>query len=236
MPPTTDEELALLGAGYQRIAGIDEAGRGCWAGPVVAAAVVLDPATLVDPGPLAGVDDSKVLGAGRRNLLFERIMAVACGWGVGVVPAHVIDTHGILVATRLAMQIALLRLPQLPEALLIDAVHLQGWPCPQKALIRGDGRCLSIAAASILAKVTRDRLMEQLALHYPAYGFAGHKGYGTAIHETALQTYGPTAHHRRTFRPLAEFLALGRWPTAGRRGSGTIHPLAQRGEGEDHDD
>ncbi|MDZ4719248.1 MAG: ribonuclease HII [Roseiflexaceae bacterium] len=235
MPPTIDEELALLAYGHRRIAGLDEAGRGCWAGPVVAAAVVLDPAILADPRPLVGVDDSKTLSAVRRSVLFERILACAIGWGIGIVPAHVIDTHGILPATRVAMQIALLRLPQLPDALLIDAVHLTDWPCPQKALIRGDGRCLSIAAASILAKVTRDRYMDQLAVGHPAYGFASHKGYGTLIHEQALLAYGPCEQHRRTFRPLSDFLTNGSWPMSTRFGFGTIHPARDRGAGDNDD-
>jgi ribonuclease HII len=168
-------------------------------------------------------------------VLFERILACSIGWGIGIVPAHVIDTHGILPATRVAMQIALLRLPQLPEALLIDAVHLANWPCPQKALIRGDSRCLSIAAASVLAKVTRDQLLEQLAIGYPAYGFANHKGYGTLDHEEALLAYGPCDQHRRTFRPLSDFLTHGTWPTSIRRGSGTIHPARDQGDGDDDD-
>jgi ribonuclease HII len=193
------------------VAGIDEAGRGCWAGPVTAAAVVLPESVLHQPGLLAGVDDSKVLGAVQREALFERITNVAEAWGVGVIPAHIIDTHGILPATRLAMQVALLKLPFLPDALLIDAVKLKGWPCPQRALIKGDARCLSIAAASIIAKVTRDRLMTTLGQHLPDYGFESHKGYGTPIHQQALRQYGPCYQHRRTFRPITTFLATGSW-------------------------
>jgi ribonuclease HII len=128
------------------------------------------------------------------------------------VPAHVIDTHGIAMATRLAMQVALLRLAQPADALLIDAVRLEDWPCPQLALIKGDARCLSIAAASIVAKVARDRLMAELGRRAPAYGFEQHKGYGTATHEQALRAHGPSPQHRRSFRPLADFLATGEWP------------------------
>ena len=212
MAPTVEEELRLYDAGHRRIAGVDEVGRGCWAGPVVAAAVVLPPAVLAAPALLAGVDDSKALAAARREQLAERILALADDWGLGVVPAHVIDTHGILAATRLAMQVALLRLEQPADALLIDAVRLEGWPCAQQSLIKGDARCLSIAAASIVAKVARDRLMADLGRHAPAYGFAQHKGYGTAAHEHALRAYGPTLQHRRSFRPLADFLATGVWP------------------------
>jgi ribonuclease HII len=204
--PTVEEERALRAAGHTCIAGLDEAGRGCWAGPVVAAAVVLPESVLEQPQLLAGVDDSKLLSAARREQFFAQITSVADGWGVGVVPAHVIDSHGILVATRLAMQVALLKLPTLPDALLIDAVELRAWPCPQRALIKGDSRCLSIAAASILAKVTRDRLMTALGRSFPDYGFDVHKGYGTATHYRALHTHGVTAHHRHSFKPVAEAL------------------------------
>ncbi len=201
MTPTILEELMLRNTGHQSIAGIDEAGRGCWAGPVVAAAVILNNTVLDDPMLLAGVDDSKALSALQRQRLYQRISGNAL-WAVGLVPAHIIDSHGILVATRLAMQIALLRLPILPDALLIDAVQLHAWPCPQKALIKGDARCLSIAAASIIAKVSRDHYMSTLSTYYPHYGFAEHKGYGTAAHVSALQRHGPTAQHRMSFRPL----------------------------------
>jgi len=212
MPPTVVEELTLRAAGYHAIAGVDEVGRGSWAGPVVAAAVVLPAAALDAPELLAGADDSKVLTAGQRERLCERIIALADGWGLGAVPAHVIDTHGILAATRLAMQIALLRLPRPADALLIDAVRLEGWPCPQRALIHGDASSLSIAAASIVAKVARDRLMAGLGRQLPVYGFESHKGYGTAAHERALRAHGPSIQHRRSFRPLADFLATGEWP------------------------
>jgi ribonuclease HII len=216
MPPTISEELSLRAAGHRQIAGLDEVGRGSWAGPVVAAAVVLPEAALVAPDLFAGVDDSKALTACQRERLCERILALADGWGLGAVPAHVIDTHGILAATRLAMQIALLRLPRPADALLIDAVRLEDWPCPQRALIRGDASSLSIAAASIVAKVARDRLMVGLGQRLPIYGFESHKGYGTAAHERALRAHGPSPQHRRSFRPLADFLATGEWPESER--------------------
>lgn len=220
MTPTVLEERALVAAGYPRVAGLDEAGRGCWAGPVVAAAVVLPPRVLERPELLAGVDDSKALAAEAREALYERIVALADGWGVGAVPAHLIDTLGILEATRLAMQLALLSLPRPPDALLIDAVRLARWPCPQTSLIKGDARCLSIAAASILAKVSRDRTMAALALQAPDYGFAQHKGYGTAAHERALRRFGPSPQHRRTFRPISSFLETGVWPEGRAQGLG----------------
>ncbi|MEN9937899.1 MAG: hypothetical protein RLZZ387_4478 [Chloroflexota bacterium] len=212
MPPTTDEELRLQAAGHRRVAGVDEVGRGCWAGPVVAAAVILPDEALRDPRLLAGVDDSKQLSAHQREALAVRITAIAHTWGVGSVPAHIVDSHGILAATRLAMQVALLRLAHPADALLIDAVRLEGWPCPQLALIKGDAHCLSIAAASIVAKVTRDRHMAALGRHHPAYGFELHKGYGTAAHQRALREHGLCAQHRRTFRPIATFLETGAWP------------------------
>lgn len=202
--PTVEEERALRAVGYRAIAGIDEAGRGCWAGPVVAAAVILPEQVIETPELLDGVADSKVLTPAQRVALFERITSLAVTWGVGAVPAHVIDSHGILYATRLAMQVALLRLPLPADVLLIDAVQLDDWPLPQRVLVKGDAYCLSIAAASIIAKVTRDRFMEALGRYWTQYGFAAHKGYGTAAHQQALRRYGPTPHHRLTFRPLCD--------------------------------
>lgn len=222
MLPTMQEELALIEAGHTLVAGIDEAGRGCWAGPVVAAAVLVDRVALERLARLGGVNDSKQVSRRRRSLLAERIRACVTGWGIGAVPSFVIDTHGILNATRAAMQIALLQLPILPHALLIDAVQLHGWPCPQRALIRGDSQCLAIAAASILAKVARDSMMEQLNQAMPAYHFQIHHGYGTQLHEQALYQHGPCSQHRRTFRPLATFLQDGSWPPRNRTGSGRI--------------
>lgn len=212
--PTVEEERAFRAAGFHAIAGIDEAGRGCWAGPVVAAAVILPDMAIDHPELLAGVADSKTLTPAQRLACVERIMSVATAWATGVVPAYIIDTHGILNATRLAMQIALLRLPHPADALLIDAVSLHPWPLPQRSVIKGDARCLSIAAASIIAKVTRDRLMETLGRHVPAYGFETHKGYGTATHQQALRTHGPTVYHRRSFRPVSDYLLSGTWPAA----------------------
>lgn len=202
MTPTVERELALQSRGLARVAGVDEAGRGCWAGPVVAAAVVLTPGVLACPERLAGVDDSKQLSAAEREAAFERIVALAEGVGVGVVPAYLIDAYGIVPATRLAMLTAILQLPCRPDALLIDALSLSELSLPQEALIRGDGRCLSIAAASVVAKVTRDRLMRTADLAHPTYGFAAHKGYGTAAHQQALALHGPCTLHRRSFAPL----------------------------------
>ncbi|MCS6881242.1 MAG: ribonuclease HII [Oscillochloridaceae bacterium] len=204
MPPTTEHERALLAAGHTRIAGLDEAGRGCWAGPVVAAAVVLGEAALRRPELLAGVDDSKQLTAAARAQRYDQVRAAALGVGVGIVPAYVIDAFGIVAATRLAMLTALLHLPFLPDVLLIDALRLPELTLRQQALVRGDARSLTIAAASIVAKVTRDRLMDTAHRVYPVYGFAAHKGYGTVAHRRALARYGPCPLHRRSFAPLLQ--------------------------------
>ncbi len=202
MSPTITHEQVWHARGYPNCAGIDEAGRGCWAGPVVAAAVVLAPAIFRHPDLLAGVNDSKQLDAATRRRLFTQIHHHALGVGVGIVPAYLIDAYGIVPATRLAMLSALLSLPCPVDALLIDALTLPDLTLPQEALIKGDARSLSIAAASVVAKVTRDQLMQTSDLAFPGYGFAAHKGYGTAAHQRALATHGPCALHRRTFQPL----------------------------------
>ncbi len=183
-------------------AGVDEAGRGCWAGPVVAAAVILRPEALARPETLAGIDDSKRLSPARREQLLATIHAAALGIGVGAAPAFLIDSLGIVGATRLAMEIAVLHLPRLPDALIIDALRLPALPLPQTAIIGGDHLSYSVAAASIVAKTTRDRRMGGLEGPTPRYGFALHKGYGTALHQAALRRWGPSAEHRRSFRPL----------------------------------
>lgn len=201
MAPGIEYEQALYASGYERVAGIDEAGRGCWAGPVVAAAVVMPPAVLC-AGTVPPVNDSKVLTTAQREHACRQIYATAEGVGVGTVPAYLIDALGIVPATRLAMTIALLSLPGKVDALLIDALRLDVLSLPQQALIKGDALAYSIAAASIVAKVTRDRLMIAADRAYPGYGFARHKGYGTAIHRRALQTLGTCALHRRTFQPV----------------------------------
>ena len=205
--PTLIEETTFQQRGYRHVAGLDEAGRGCWAGPVVAAAVVLGQAVIEHPALLAGVNDSKQLSAAQRTTLATTIRQHVAAIGVGVVPAFLIDCLGIVPATRLAMELAILSLPQLPDALLIDALPLPGCPLPQRAIIRGDSACLSIAAASIIAKTTRDRLMINFDRVYPAFQFSQHKGYGTALHARALQRHGPTPLHRRSFKPLWSYKA-----------------------------
>ena len=191
------------------VAGLDEAGRGAWAGPVVAAAVILPPEPERVLDALAGVDDSKRLSPAARDRLYDRIQAVAAT-AVGVIPPDVIDAVGILNATYRAMRAALAALPQSPDALLIDYIPrpLDDWP--QQRLVRGERASLSIAAASIIAKVHRDRLMVELDARYPGYGFARHKGYGTKAHRRALDALGPSPIHRRSWQPIRQLrLPLG---------------------------
>jgi len=195
-------ERDLLAQGYALIAGLDEAGRGAWAGPVVAAAVILP---LYRPDleqVLAPVRDSKLLSPHQREECYELIVRCALGYGVGMVPAVEIDRLGIVPATRLAMRQALSALTLSPDYLLIDGLGLPQFPLPQRAIPKGDRTCLSIAAASILAKVTRDHWMIALEERLPGYGLAAHKGYGTRQHKAALEKLGPTAYHRHTFAPI----------------------------------
>lgn len=200
MQPTIEQEQGLWAAGYRRVAGLDEAGRGAWAGPVVAAAVVL-PADPSIGAALRGVADSKQLTPARREALAPLIRHQAQAVGLGIVPAHRIDELGIATATRLAMAAALAQIIPEPDFLLIDFVRLEV-SIPQLALTHGDAGVLSIAAASILAKVTRDRLMHDLAAEHPGYGFQHHKGYGTREHQHALRELGPCAQHRGSFHPV----------------------------------
>ncbi len=201
MAPHGRYEHQLHAAGYRAVAGIDEAGRGCWAGPVVAAAVVLSPALLADAGLCALLNDSKQLRATQRDVAYVMLQQHAHGLAAAAVPAYLIDAYGIVPATRLAMLQALLMLPCAVDALLIDAVRLP-LALPQQVLTRGDAQVLSIAAASIVAKVHRDRLMTAADAAYPGYAFAAHKGYGTAAHQQALRRLGVCPLHRRTFRPV----------------------------------
>jgi len=202
--PDLSEEYALRALGHGRVAGLDEAGRGAWAGPVCAAAVVLplqrDDLTTV----LEGVRDSKLLSPGRREALLpviqEVAVAAAVGWGA---PAE-IDVWGIVPATRLAMGRAVAELGDQVDALLVDYLELPGLGFPQQSLPKADARCLSVAAASILAKVERDRLMIAFEEEYPGYGFAQHKGYGTPQHRDALAHLGSSPIHRLSWRPMRQ--------------------------------
>ena len=184
-------------AGYSRVAGVDEVGRGCLAGPVVAAAVIPDPDCLIP-----GVDDSKRLSASDRARLSTMIRARAVAVATAAVPAEMIDRINILQATKRAMLECLWQLDPAPDLTLVDAVSLADPPSPCLSLVRGDNLSYAIACASIVAKVERDALMERLDEEHPHYGFRDHKGYGSPAHRAALATYGPTPQHRLTFRSV----------------------------------
>lgn len=202
--PTFREEQSLMRQGYTLVAGIDEVGRGALAGPVLAAAIIL-PGELSNPW-LEFVRDSKLLTSRRREYLFELIQETAVAFGIGIVPSDVIDTIGILHATKLAMRLAIEQLSPVPHFLLIDALRLPKIPIPQKGIIKGDRYCLSIACASILAKVTRDRLMTELDSLHPGYGLAQNKGYGTQDHLACLEQLGASPLHRKNFSPVRKQL------------------------------
>ena len=191
------ERLARL-QGWLRIAGVDEAGRGALFGPVVAAAVILDPARRI-----SGLDDSKKLSPARRAVLSERIRERARAWAVAQVESSRIDAWNILEASRQAMVQAISKLGVAPDYLLLDAISL-ALPQEQKPLIHGDARSFSIAAASILAKVERDHLLNQWHTVYPQYNLAQNKGYGTPDHLAALRLHGPTPQHRYSYAPVRE--------------------------------
>lgn len=183
------------------IAGVDEVGRGPLCGPVVTAAVILDPAR-----PIVGLNDSKKLSAKRRELLFDEIQAKALAWHIGRAEVAEIDQINILQATLLAMQRAVAGLAVTPRQVLVDGNRCPRLPVPCAAVVQGDSKVPAIAAASILAKVSRDREMAILDQQYPGYGLAGHKGYPTAAHLAALQALGPTPIHRRSFAPVRRLL------------------------------
>jgi ribonuclease HII len=200
--PHLREEIALYAEGYRHIAGLDEAGRGSWAGPVVAGAVIL-PINRPDLSrELEGVRDSKQLTPRQRERLYPIIESAALAVGVGSVPPDRIDELGIVPATREAMGLAIAQLDPPPDFLLIDFLRLPGLSIPQKSTPHGDALSLSIAAASIVAKVTRDRLMVEMDARYPGYGFARHKGYGTRQHRESLFRLGPSPIHRLSYAPM----------------------------------
>ncbi len=187
-----------LVSGHTLVCGIDEAGRGPWAGPVSAAAVILDPHNIPD-----GLNDSKKLNEAKREALYPQIIA-SSDVGIGLVSAQEIDQFNILQATYLAMQRAIANLKSKPTLALVDGNRAPKLFCQTQTIIGGDAKSLSIAAASIIAKVTRDRIMCELDQTFPAYGFARHKGYGTAAHAAALAQYGPCTEHRQSFKPIAK--------------------------------
>lgn len=182
------------------VAGVDEAGRGPWAGPVLAAAVILDENNIPQ-----GLNDSKKLNEARREQLYEKIRTSSLV-GVGLGDVATIDRDNILNATLFAMAKAVAELPSSPMVALIDGNRKPALDCEAITLVKGDQLSLSIAAASIIAKVTRDRMMREMALEYPDYGFERHKGYGTKAHQLALTQYGVTKHHRRSFKPIRKLI------------------------------
>lgn len=187
-------EKELWNKGFHLIAGVDEVGRGPLAGPVVTAAVILDPSIMIP-----GVNDSKKLSPKRRAELKKEIEEKAIAIGIGILDEKVIDDINILEATKQAMRSAILNLDPAPDMVLIDAVHLKDLPYPQQSIIKGDALSVSIAAASIIAKETRDAMMAAYDEIYPGYGFAKHKGYGTKEHMDAIRKLGPCPIHRRSF-------------------------------------
>ena len=214
MGPTQEFERVARLCGYRRIAGIDEAGRGPLAGPVVAAAVILPTRCR-----LVGINDSKQLAAQEREEVCAAILERAVAVGVGSADVAEIDRLNILTATRLAMRRAIDQLAPPPDYLLIDAVVLPGIQVPTRPIIKGDSLSISIAAASIVAKVARDRLMARYHETFPEYGFLSHKGYGTVEHLEQLARHGPCSIHRRTFSPVQEAI------DAGKRGPPPPHSL-----------
>ncbi|MEK7538104.1 MAG: ribonuclease HII [Patescibacteria group bacterium] len=195
--PHKKEETALRQRGFQYIAGADEAGKGPWAGPIVAAAVILPS----DFEPRQ-VNDSKQLTERQRQLMFVHVARTALSWAVGVVSSQEIDRRGIVAANKKALLTALKKLHLRPQAILVDAVKLKIGKKPVKAIIGGDAKVLSIAAASIVAKVVRDALMVGQHRLFPQYEFHRHKGYGTPRHQRLLKRYGPSPIHRRSFQPV----------------------------------
>lgn len=202
LTPTFELESVELALGGGPIVGIDEAGRGPWAGPVAAAAVILDP----DRIPV-GIADSKQLDAEQREVLFHRIKSTAIAVGIAIADPDRIDRENILNATLWAMVQAVNQLQVRPRLALVDGNKLPRLSFPARAIVKGDAKCLSIAAASIMAKVTRDRIMIEMARTWPGYGFERHKGYGTPEHKEAISKLGVTPIHRRSFKPVQ--LALG---------------------------
>jgi ribonuclease HII len=198
--PTFEREEALWGSGCRCIAGVDEVGRGPLAGPVIAAAVVFRPGQ----SEIDGLRDSKLMTATAREAVAVAVRGHAWGWGIGAASVREIDRINILRASVLAMRRAIARLPVTPEYVLVDGNPAKGLGHEHEAIVGGDNLCLSIAAASVLAKVIRDRLMLLLAKRYPDFRWESNKGYATPAHLAAIDAVGPTAHHRRSFSPVSQ--------------------------------
>ncbi len=203
-------ENAVRREGYTCVAGVDEVGRGCLAGPVVAGAVALDPRKYVPR-----IADSKTVTAAERERLFARIVKAAVAWSVSVVEPDEIDRLNIHHASLAAMNRAVMGMAPLPDFVLVDAFRIPGLPMAQRAVVHGDARCTAIAAASILAKVTRDRLMKALHEQYPAYGLDRHKGYATQDHLAAVKAHGYSAIHRKSFHRQRQLFDADRWKDGG---------------------
>lgn len=204
--PSFAEERLLRAQGYHYVAGVDEVGRGALMGPVIAAAVILPES--FKARWKSRVRDSKQLSAEVREYLYDFIKETAISYGVGASSSEIIDTLGIAKATRLAMIEAIEQLMPQPQFLLVDYVRLAETNLPQKGIKHGDSLCFSIACASIIAKVTRDRLVTEMDEEFPGYGFAGHKGYGTEEHLRSLREKGPCKLHRRSFNPVSEIVGI----------------------------
>ncbi len=221
--PNWENELDLHAKGYRLIAGVDEAGRGAWAGPLVAGATIfrhpyevtssVTAAELVEA--LACLKDSKMLSAVMREKLLPAIESLALATGVGVVSPAVVDAIGVGPANRLAMARAVRALGIWPDFLVIDAFRLPTMPLPQRPIVKGDATCMSIAAASIVAKVARDHIMCNHDATYPGYSFARHKGYGTRLHVDAISSLGVSPLHRRTYAPIKAAILGLPWPPPG---------------------
>jgi ribonuclease HII len=205
--PSFSAERRFHQRGLRRVAGLDEVGRGAWAGPLVAGAVILPQPSPALHKALALVNDSKLLPRAKRESCAETIRAVALAHSVGIVTVNELDTLGMTLATREAMERALANLAIEAQALLIDAFPLPDSRLPQRAIIRGDSLSFSIAAASIIAKTARDDMMRALDVELPDYGFGAHKGYGTPAHHRALREFGPSAEHRASFAPILALTA-----------------------------
>ena len=207
--PDLDRELELLSSGHRYVAGVDEAGRGALAGPVVAAAVVLPLGRFDLARGLSEVRDSKQLTPAARDRCDEQVRELAVAIGIGEASAKEVDEQGLLPATRAAMRRAVEALDPAPSCLLIDHIRIPELELPQEAITRGDQSVLSIAAASVVAKVWRDRWMAELDVRFAGYGFERHKGYGTQQHRQALARLGPCPEHRRSYAPVRRALSPG---------------------------
>jgi ribonuclease HII len=209
-PSMCQIENKLMNKGYKCIAGIDEAGRGALAGPVVAACVILDGSNIPE-----GITDSKKINDTKRRMLFQKIWHTAVSIGVGTVEPHIIDSVNIYGATKLAMKASISDMTVQPDFLLIDAVKLYDISISSLSLVKGEDKSVSIAAASIIAKVHRDNIMYQLSQIYPEYGFDVHKGYGTAYHRETLKKCGPSEIHRYSYKPVFQAQTL--WKLKGQQ-------------------